>query len=124
MRRGKSRMWKARLKVISFSISIFSMLFWAYISARLVFSGPGVQPAHYFIDAFPSLFGIELTFLSLGIITFLVGFVFFVIYALLKESLSDEPDWREMVYWHALEALEEDPIYRALEDDKPPRGIA
>ncbi len=79
-------MWKARLRAISLSISIFSMLFWAYVSGRLIFSGPKVQPAHYFIDDFPSLLGLPLTFMNLGIITFLVGFVFFVIYAVLRET--------------------------------------
>ena len=80
-------MWKARLRAISFSISIFSMLFWAYVSGRLIFSQEGwVQPAHYFINDFPSLLGIPLTFMNVGIITFLVGFVFFLIYAVLRES--------------------------------------
>ena len=114
--------WKARIKAVALALWIHSILFWGYISARIV--STVAQPADYFIDAFPSFLGIELTFLNLGIMSFLAGLFFFIIYALLKESLSDEPKWEEMLYWHELGVLEEDPIYRALEDDKPPKGVA
>jgi hypothetical protein len=60
------------------------MLFWGYITARIVVSG--LQPSHHFIDSLPFLFGVELTFLNLGIMSFLAGLVFFLIYAWLRES--------------------------------------
>ena len=83
-------MWATRARKVTFALTVFSMLFWAYISARLVFSGPKVQPAHYFIDAFPSFLGIELTFLTMGIITFVLGFIFFLVYLLLEEKEAFE----------------------------------
>ncbi len=79
-------MWKARVRAIAFSLSIFSTLFWVYITARIVVSGPAVQPAHHFIDSLPFLFGLELTFMNLGIMSFLAGLFFFMVYSLLKET--------------------------------------
>ncbi len=93
-------MWATRARKVILALTVFSMLFWAYVSARLVFSQPGwVQPAHYFIDAFPSFLGIELTFLNVGIITFVLGFIFFLAYLLLEE-----PERAELYHCHECEA--------------------
>ncbi len=81
-------MWATRARKITFALFVFSMFFWGYVVARIL-SGIA-QPSDYFIDNLPVVLGIEMTFLNLGIITFVLGFIFFLTYLLLGEREAFE----------------------------------
>jgi hypothetical protein len=55
---------------------IYSLLFWVYISARIIFTTTvTVYPSDAFIDRWP-----HLTFLNVGISMFLLSFLCMIIY--------------------------------------------
>ena len=64
------------LKAVVISIWLYSLLFWAYICIRIVFTtSEVVYASNLFIDTIPGL-----TFLNLGISSFLLSFICLIIY--------------------------------------------
>jgi hypothetical protein len=64
------------LKAVVLSTWLYSLLLWAYICIRIVFTtSEVVYPSNQFIDNVPGL-----TFLNLGISSFLLSFICLIIY--------------------------------------------
>ena len=63
-------------KAVVISIWLYSLLFWAYICIKIVFTtSEVVYFSNLFIDTIPGL-----TFLNLGISSFLLSFICLIIY--------------------------------------------
>ncbi len=79
----------SRARGVLLAIFVQFMFFWGYIVVSIMTRR--AVPSSFFIDSLPTLLGVEMTFLNLGIITWLVAFAALTLYGYLHGSiLTDE----------------------------------